>query len=60
MRPIHLSRIDGLALLMLVLGFVGGILIGWKMLIVIVPVTLIWLMSYDEKSYEYKETKKSS
>ena len=60
MRPIHLSRIYGLALLMLVLGVLGGILIGWKMLIVIVPVTLIWLMSYDEKSYEYKETKKSS
>lgn len=60
MKPIHLSRIDGLALLMLVLGVLGGILIGWKMLIVIVPVTLVWLMSYDEKSYEYKETKKSS
>lgn len=60
MKPIHLSRIDGLALLMLVLGVLGGILIGWKMLIVVVPIALVWLMSYDEKSYEYKETKKSS
>ena len=60
MKSIYKSRIDGLALLMLVLGVLGGILIGWKMLIVVVPIALVWLMSYDEKSYEYKETKKSS
>ena len=55
MKSIYKSRIDGLALLMLITGFLLGQLIGWYSLILIVPVSMLWYMSHEEVSYEWKE-----
>ena len=54
MKDIHLIRIDGLVILALILGSIGGIFFKWHVLIAIVPIIMIWLFNYDETSYEHK------
>ncbi|MEG0284569.1 MULTISPECIES: hypothetical protein [Vagococcus] len=47
-----------LLLIVLVLGIILGTL-GWQAaLIVLTPLTMIWLMLWDEKSYKHKQYKK--
>lgn len=54
MKDIHLIRIDGLVILALIFGSVGGIFFGLYMLIPIVPTIVLWLFNYTEASYDYK------
>jgi hypothetical protein len=47
-----------LLLIVLVLGIILGTL-GWQAaLIVLTPLTMIWLMLWDEKSYKRKQYEK--
>ena len=52
MKSIHLSRIDGLLLLMSIVGTLSGITLGWMSLVWIVPMGLMWLFSHEVYSYE--------
>lgn len=55
MKAIHRSRIDGLIILALIIGVVGGKFIGWTALLMIVPIALLWLFEYDINSHEQKK-----
>lgn len=58
MKDIHLIRIDGLVILALIFGSIGGIFFKWHVLIAIVPIIMIWLFNYDETSYEHKSSER--
>ncbi|MFW3538229.1 hypothetical protein [Vagococcus fluvialis] len=55
MKAIHRSRIDGLIILALIIGVVGGKFIGWTALLMIIPIILLWLFEYDINSHEHKK-----
>lgn len=54
----YLGRVNGYALLMLFVGIVGHYLFEEKILVVAIPILIMWLMSYDEASYKFKNEKK--
>lgn len=55
MKAIHRSRIDGVIILALIIGVVGGSFIGLTALLPIVPIILLWLFEYDINSHEHKK-----
>lgn len=54
----YLGRVNGYALLMLFVGIIGHYLFEEKILVVAIPMLIMWLMSYDEASYKFKNEKK--
>jgi hypothetical protein len=59
MKAIHRNRIDGLIILALIIGVVGGTFVGWTALLMIVPIILLWLFEYDINSHEAKNKDKN-
>lgn len=54
----YLGGVNGYALLMLFVGIVGHSLFEEKILVVAIPILIMWLMSYDEASYKFKNEKR--
>ena len=50
MKAIHRSRIDGVIILALIVGVVGGKYLGWTALLMLIPVVMLWLFEYDINS----------
>lgn len=54
----YLGRVNGYAILMLFVGIVGHYMFAEKILLVAVPLLALWIMSYDEASYKFKNEKR--
>lgn len=60
MKEIFGLRILGLSVFSFLFGVVGQKIFGNLILLFLVPMVVLWLISYDIKSFDYKSKKKSS